>query len=77
MVNELWKDNDQLCERQKYLEDRSRRDNLRIDGLDEVENQKQPSRGVLNQRFSENIQQIYRRSPKPKCDLNKVAQQLY
>ena len=32
-INELWKDNDQFCERLRDLEDRSRRDNLRIDGI--------------------------------------------
>ena len=31
--------------------------------------QKQPSRGVLRKRCSENMQQIYRRTPMPKCDL--------
>ena len=36
--------------------------------------QKQPSRGVL---CSENMQQIYRRTPMPKCDFNKVAKQLW
>ena len=35
--------------------------------------QKQPSRGVLKKRCSENIQQIYRRTPVPKCDFNEVA----
>ena len=39
--------------------------------------QKQPSRGVLKKRCSENMQQIYRRTPMPKCDFNKVAKQLY
>ena len=34
--------------------------------------QKQPSRGVLRKRCSENMQQIYRRAPMPKCDINKV-----
>ena len=38
-INELWKDNDQLCERLRDLEDRSRRDNLRIDGIAELENE--------------------------------------
>ena len=38
---------------------------------------KQPSRGVLKKRCSENIQQIYRRTPMSKCDFNKVAKQLY
>ena len=36
--------------------------------------QKQPPRGVLSKRCSENMQQIYRRTPIPKCDFNKVAE---
>ena len=39
--------------------------------------QKQPSRGVPWKRCSENMQQIYRKTPMPKCDFNKVAKQLY
>ena len=39
--------------------------------------QKQPFRGVLSKRCSENMQQIYRRTPMPKCDFNIVALQLY
>ena len=39
--------------------------------------QKQPSRGVLRRSCSENLQQTYRRTPKPKSDFNKVAKQLY
>ena len=39
--------------------------------------QKQPPRCVLNKRCSGNMQQIYRRTPMPKCDFNKVALQLY
>ena len=35
--------------------------------------QKQPSKGVLKKRCSENMQQIYRRTPMPKCDSNKVG----
>ena len=38
--------------------------------------QKQPSRGVLRKRCSENMQQIYRRIPLSNCDFNKVAKQL-
>ena len=34
---------------------------------------RQPYRGVLKNRCSENIQQIYRRIPMPKIDLIKVA----
>ena len=33
------------------------------------EQQKQPSRSVLRKRCSENMQQIYRTTPMPKCDL--------
>ena len=40
-------------------------------------NQKQPSRGVLIKRCSENMQYIYKRTPMLKCDFNKVALQLY
>ena len=39
--------------------------------------QKQPSIGVIKKRCSENMQQIYRRTPTLKCDFNKVALQLY
>ena len=41
-----------------------------------LKHQKQPARGVLKLRCSENMQQIYRRTPKPKIDFNKVALQL-
>ena len=34
---------------------------------------KQPPRGVLKNSCSENMQQIYRRTPMPKSDFNKVA----
>ena len=43
----------------------------------ELYKQKKPSRDVLRKRFSENMQQIYRRTPIPKCDFSKVALQLY
>ena len=39
--------------------------------------QRQPPRGVSRNRCSENMQQIYRRTPMPKDDFNKVALQLY
>ena len=41
-----------------------------------VHSQKQPSRGVFIKRCSENMQQIYRRTPMLKCDFNIVAKQL-
>ena len=45
--------------------------------LDMFVAQKQPSKGVLGKRCSENMQQIYWRTPMPKCKFNKVAWQLY
>ena len=39
--------------------------------------QKQPPGGVLKKSCSENMQQIYGRTPMPKCDFNEVALQLY
>ena len=39
--------------------------------------QKQPTRGVLRKSCSENMQQIYSKTPMPKYDFNKVALQLY
>ena len=44
---------------------------------EESDVQKQPSRGVLMQRCSENMQQIYRRTSMPKYDFDKVTKQLY
>ena len=38
---------------------------------------KQPSPVVLKERCSENMRQIYRKTPMPKCDFNQVAKQLY
>ena len=37
--------------------------------------QKQPPRGVHRKRCPENMQKIYRRTPMPKCNFNKVALQ--
>ena len=39
--------------------------------------QTRPFRGVPSKRYSENMQQIYKRAPRPNCDFNKVALQLY
>ena len=38
--------------------------------------QKQPFRAVFRERCSENMQQIYRRTPIPKCDFNKVGKDI-
>ena len=39
--------------------------------------QKQPSSAVLTKKCSENMPQIYRRTPIPKCNFNKVVKHLY
>ena len=38
---------------------------------------KQPAISVLMKKCSENMQQIYRGTPMPKCDFNKVEKELY
>ena len=45
--------------------------------LEDINLQKQPSRGVLRKRCSENMQRIYRKTLMLKCDFNKVTKQLY
>ena len=39
--------------------------------------QKQPSRGVLRKKCSENMQQLYKRTTMPKCDFNKFLKPHY
>ena len=41
------------------------------------EMQKQPSRGALSEKCSENMQRMYRRTPIPKFNFNKIAKQLF
>ena len=56
-INELWKVNDQLCERLRDLEDRSRCDNLKIDGIAEVENETcEQTEEILWNLFEEKLQ---------------------
>ena len=38
---------------------------------------KEPSSGVLRKMCSENMQQIYRRTPMPKCDSNKAIKAMH
>ena len=49
--------------------------NLTIEMPGLIQTQKQPTKGVLRKRCSENMQQIYRRTPMSKCDSSKVALQ--
>ena len=56
-INELWKDSNQLCERLRDLEDRSRCDDLRIDGMAEVENERwEQTEKVLQNLFKKKLQ---------------------
>ena len=48
---------------------------IMLSTLSRYHRQKQPPRGVLSKRCSENMMQIYGRTPMPKCDFNKVAKQ--
>ena len=63
----------------KYLQHSMRIDNASasIKKKENKELQKQPSRGILMKRYSENIQQNYRSTLMPKCDFNKAVLQLY
>ena len=45
--------------------------------LTQKQDQKQPPRGVLRESYSENMEQVYRRTLMWKSDFNKVALQLY
>ena len=47
--------------------------NIKFSKYQKQLHQIQLSRGVLRKRFSENIQQIYRGTPMPKCDFNKYV----
>ena len=50
---------------------------MKLKGFIRGKLQKQPPRGVLNKRCSDNMQQNYRRATMPKCDFNKVANLLH
>ena len=58
----------ELCMVQKLVESD-------VEGMKII--QKHPSKGILRKMCSENMQQIYRRAPIPKCDFNTVTLQLY
>ena len=47
--------------------------NTKIKIIRERNIREQPPRGVPRKRCSENMQQIYRRTPMLKCDFNKAA----
>ena len=56
-IDELWQENEYLREKLRDIEDRSRRENLRIDGLQEVENEtwKQTEK-ILKSMIQENLE---------------------
>ena len=57
----------------KYKKKCKHKYNININTNIATTSRKQPFRGVLRTSCSENIQQIYRRTLKPKCDFNKVV----
>ena len=64
----------ELHEPLQYLFDMSLRTRVFSDSL---KMQKQSSIGVLKKSCFENMHQIYRGTPMPKCDFKKIAKQLY
>ena len=69
-----------LHQRRKYIllketNDAIKRKGYTFSSVSDV--QKQPFKGVLRKRCSENVQQIYRGTPLPMYDFNNVAKQLY
>ena len=52
-------------------------DIIKVNEISSWKHQKQPSRGVIRKRCTENMQQIYRGTLMQKCDFNEVAKQLY
>ena len=61
----------------QYLEQRVIKILSLIFQIISIINSEAATQSVLRKRCSENMQQIYRRTPMPKCDSNKVAKQLY
>ena len=56
-ISKLQKENDHFCERVRDLEERSRRDNLRIDGSAEIENETwEQTEEILHNIFEEKLQ---------------------
>ena len=65
---------------QKSYYDLIKKQNLVIFGSNQKKKyyiRKQSPTGVLKKRCSGYMQQIYRRTPTPKCDYNEVAKQFY
>ena len=74
-ITETYLDSCQLFCENNYLKRGSSFGNDDLN--DNYEEGEAATRAVLKKRCSENTQQIYRRTPMPKCDFNKVALQLY
>ena len=59
-IDELWQENEYLHEKQRDIGDRSRRDNLRIDGLQEVENETwEQTKKILRSMIQEKLEIEY------------------
>ena len=56
-IDELWQENEYLREKLRDIDDRSRRDNLRIDGLQDVENKTwEQTQKILNSMIQEELE---------------------
>ena len=59
-IDELWQENEYLHEKLRDIGDRSRRDNLRIDGLQEVENETwEQTKKILRSMIQEKLEIAY------------------
>ena len=59
-IDELWQENEYLREKLRDIGDRSRRDNLRIDGLQEVENETwEQTKKILRSMIQEKLEIEY------------------
>ena len=55
-MDKVWKDNHELREKLRDLEDQSRRDNIRIEGLNEYENERwEETKELLIETFSDHL----------------------
>ena len=72
----IFNNNPETSKKQKYCEHTFAlviNTELYLKSFNFFNHQKQPSTGLLRKKWFENMQQIYRRTPIPDCDFNKVA----
>ena len=70
-INELWQENEHLREKMRDLEDRSRRDNLRLDGLKEIDNETWEQTEEILQKMIRDVSELERaHRDRKKCTKN-------